>query len=1061
MKIKKLISGITSAALAFSVFSGIGTRYPEKAFEAAAATANWKFDFGSGGVSSGFTGVSASDGYDASRGYGFAQTYNVGNVSAGGSGAGSDAVEFKSDDGANTFNVDLPKGLYEVKVTVGNAPRCSIKMEGMLQIMNLTRLNATETVKLPVTDGQLNIQAVTGIKNGQRSISAIEIKQINTTGEMPPMIWICGDSTVANYYNQADTAQHGWGQYFGSYAAQYGFEVRNMATSGQFAKGFVDGGQFEAIRTYGKTGDKYIISIGINDMNYSNADEYKYVVTEMTKEAKKKGMEVILVKQQGRHGDYNRSPHLTGRWFGGQLDEVGSEQNVQVVDLFNAWQDFGFSIGGFDAMTPYYASDDDLHQSLKGAQKIAELMSGLVFEPKEPCEMDTSKAYRFKNVNSGLYLEVKDGSAEVGANVQQWGGDTVGEWNTWRLKHKGYNYYEIWSYLGDGQTYLLDVADGSAANGANIALNTNKNYGAQWFRFFENSDGSYTMVSRCSGDKGAVEVASALTTSGANVQQWEVNGHDCQKWVLETVELTTETTTTTTTTTTTVTTSTTTDPGPVIAWVLSKRTGDANCDGQVNMADAVLIMQCITNPDKYQFPEERDPEFPYVTGEKNADVDGSGDVTNKDALYIQRWKLGLGELPPNEYIDVEVTRPTSTTTETSTTTTTTTAPADPWEGYYFAVDQIWDKGVVEELNTGYTKTSADMGTSGNTGYINLDNVLGSSIIFTVNAPETGKYMAYVRFANGAAADRKCKVIVNGNTDSYWMQSFNTTGEWTKWDALGIVLPLNAGENTIKFEAAVSDGGPNFDYLTITLTDEPVAELYDPNAQGPDVDNTKPSLFLAGDSTCMYYGASKQAQQGGPIQGWGYNLPDYFTDNVSIYNHAMAGRSSKKFYDDGRFQTIVDNLKQGDFVTIQFAINDAGKSYADRYAPVCGNVDNPSSGSYEWYMTSFIKDTMAKGATPILMSCTLGLKAYSDGRFLGSYTDYADACKRLAAKYNIPYIDVNSAMVSLYNSVGYDTAASYHMPDATHFNEDGAKVVAQLIANEIKKANISGLSNYVK
>ncbi|MBQ4464607.1 MAG: hypothetical protein II916_01395, partial [Oscillospiraceae bacterium] len=101
--------------------------------------------------------------------------------------------------------------LYEVKVTVGNAPRCSIKMEGMLQMMNLTRLNATETVQLPVTDGQLNIQAVTGIANGQRSISAVEIKQLNTTGVMNPHLWICGDSTVANYYNQADTAQHGWG----------------------------------------------------------------------------------------------------------------------------------------------------------------------------------------------------------------------------------------------------------------------------------------------------------------------------------------------------------------------------------------------------------------------------------------------------------------------------------------------------------------------------------------------------------------------------------------------------------------------------------------------------------------------------------------------------------------------------------------------------------------------------------------------------------------------------------------------------------------------------------
>ena len=62
--------------------------------------------------------------------------------------------------------------------------------------------------------------------------------------------------------------------------------------------------------------------------------------------------------------------------------------------------------------------------------------------------------------------------------------------------------------------------------------------------------------------------------------------------------------------------------------------GDANCDGEVNMADAVLIMQCISNPDKYQFTTE---------GEANADADGSGDISNKDALAIQKFKLGLTE----------------------------------------------------------------------------------------------------------------------------------------------------------------------------------------------------------------------------------------------------------------------------------------------------------------------------------------------------------------------------------------------------------------------------------
>ena len=50
------------------------------------------------------------------------------------------------------------------------------------------------------------------------------------------------------------------------------------------------------------------------------------------------------------------------------------------------------------------------------------------------------------------------------------------------------------------------------------------------------------------------------------------------------------------------------------------------------MADAVFIMQCITNPDKYKLTP---------VGEKNADVDFSNDITNKDALKIQKFKLGI------------------------------------------------------------------------------------------------------------------------------------------------------------------------------------------------------------------------------------------------------------------------------------------------------------------------------------------------------------------------------------------------------------------------------------
>ena len=96
-------------------------------------------------------------------------------------------------------------------------------------------------------------------------------------------------------------------------------------------------------------------------------------------------------------------------------------------------------------------------------------------------------------------------------------------------------------------------------------------------------------------------------------------------------------TTGTTTTSATVTTTTTTSE-PVSSDTEGLR-GDANCDTQVNMADAVLIMQSIANPDKYG---EGKPEGLTAQGAKNADVEGEGDgVTNKDALLIQKFKLNL------------------------------------------------------------------------------------------------------------------------------------------------------------------------------------------------------------------------------------------------------------------------------------------------------------------------------------------------------------------------------------------------------------------------------------
>ncbi len=1057
MKAKKLLSGLASLALSLSAFTGLGAVEQIRPAEVKAASANWKFDFGGSGAASGYTGVSAADGYNAGRGYGFAQTWNVSNVSAGGSGVLADAVKFNDYGTGNTFNVDLPKGLYEVKVTVGNAPRTTIKLEGMVQMMNLTGRGATETVKLPVTDGQLNIQAVEGMSKREQSISAVEIRQINDTGTMPPMVWICGDSTVANYYNCADTSQHGWGQFYQSQLPAGSYEVRNMATSGQYAKGFVDGGQFAPIETYGKAGDYYIISIGINDSNYSNETEYYNTVTDMVKRAKAKGMEVILVKQQGRRGDLTRSPKLTGRWYGGSLDKIGSEQNVKVVDLFTKWQDFGLSIG-YDGMASYYAiqangSNDDLHQSKMGAQKIAEIMQQeLQLGVRAAIHPEENVSYMFKNVNSGLYMEVADGNITSGANVQQWGASSSQLHNTWKCIQATGDYF----YIKPVESELcLYVDNGSKDNGANIVVADKNGYSDQFFKFQDNGDGTVTILTRASRDARAVEVASAYTNNGANIQQWEVNGHACQKWEMIEVDdiVVTVPTTTTATTTTTVTTTTasavTSAPVETYPFDFEIFYGDANCDGNVDMSDIVLIMQSLANPDKYGLTGS-DEHHITKYGLLNADVTGENDgMTGNDAVFIQRCLLGLDTLP--EPIYVVPVRSTTLTTTATTTTTTTTAPAPV---KYFAVDQVWTNGVTETVNAGFTRTD---------GYVNLDNTTDSNITFTVNVPSAGNYMTHIRFANGSVNDRKMKIFVNNNTDSYWMQSFPSTGSWTDWNEFGIVLPLVAGKNTIVMQSAMSEGGPNLDYIELILTDEPYAEIYDPSQEQQNTGSGQHTLYIAGDSTVQSYRA-----QYAPQQGWGYYMQDYFSSDITVINNSIAGRSSKKFYDEGRWQTIEESLKSGDYVMIQFAINDAGASNADRYAPTCGNVDNPSSGSYEWYMTQFIKGAKNKGATPILVTTTIGMKAYSNGRFVNSYTNYNTACYDLAKKYSVPCIDLNTLMVNHYNSVGYETAKSYHLmgavagsTDGTHFCEKGANIVAGLVAGEIKKQNISGLASYLK
>ena len=87
-----------------------------------------------------------------------------------------------------------------------------------------------------------------------------------------------------------------------------------------------------------------------------------------------------------------------------------------------------------------------------------------------------------------------------------------------------------------------------------------------------------------------------------------------------------------------------------------------------------------------------------------------------------------------------------------------------------------------------------------------------------------------------------------------------------------------------------------------------------------------TVFMVGDSTM----ADKKPEVF-PEHGWGQLLPRFFNENAVIDNHAVNGRSSKSFIDEGRWQTVMDSLKPGDFVIIQFGHNDEKDHDSTRYA----------------------------------------------------------------------------------------------------------------------------------
>ncbi|PYG86855.1 lysophospholipase L1-like esterase [Ruminiclostridium sufflavum DSM 19573] len=347
----------------------------------AKAAAEYKFDFGGGATESGYIGVSASTAYSAAKGYGFNTPSDMKNVSASGYGVESDAVQFlaygiKS---TNTFNLDLPNGLYEVEITLGNTSRASVSAEGAFQLINMTGNLAKDSFEIPITDGQLNILITEGKAGTAFTLSALTVRRISDNAAANRTIYIGGDSTACNYYPLDTSMQAGWGQVFSKFADTSVFQVRNMASSGQCARGFRDDGQFEAILKYIKPGDYFLLEFGINDTaakNNTTEEQFKEIMRDMVKQTAAKGATIVLVTPQGRATDFNSSNvHFSeNRYYRNSTLALAKEEKVPLVDL-NVLSSRYFTAIGQEATLSLFMSGDAVHPNRAGAEELARIVA--------------------------------------------------------------------------------------------------------------------------------------------------------------------------------------------------------------------------------------------------------------------------------------------------------------------------------------------------------------------------------------------------------------------------------------------------------------------------------------------------------------------------------------------------------------------------------------------------------------------------------------------------------------------------------------------------------------
>jgi len=215
---------------------------------------------------------------------------------------------------------------------------------------------------------------------------------------------------------------------------------------------------------------------------------------------------------------------------------------------------------------------------------------------------------------------------------------------------------------------------------------------------------------------------------------------------------------------------------------------------------------------------------------------------------------------------------------------------------------------------------------------------------------------------------------------------------------------------------------------------------------------KITVWLIGDSTM-----SIKDPKTYPETGWGMPFVYFFDSTVKVDNRAQNGRSTRTFMEEGRWQPVVDAMQEGDYVFVQFGHNDEVKT----------KKSYTTEEVFKSNLVKYITDTRSKKANPVLLTPVARRSFDSAGHVTGTHDVYAQIVRDVAKENNVPLIDLDKEGQALYQQWGvekskllFNQLAPGEHPnypqgkeDNTHFNELGARMIAQIVLKNIRSLNL--------